>query len=137
MHITLELSTSALIVTMDGRLPAPVTLRYTSSDPFAVHFDFPARVTVDGEAATWTFARTLLAEGLAGPAGAGCVRVAPRGPSHTVVELQTELGVAMLRFDTKVLHRFLARTHTVVAPGAETVAPELDRGLTAIYGGAA
>ncbi|MGW2341306.1 SsgA family sporulation/cell division regulator [Streptomyces sp. NPDC001661] len=137
MNVTLELSTSAVIVTLDGQLPTPVTLRYDSSDPLAVHFDFPARVTLDGEAATWTFARTLLAEGLAGPAGVGRVRVAPRGASHTVVEFHAEPGVAVLRFDTKALHRFLARTHTVVAPGAETVTPELDRGLTAIYGGLA
>ncbi|MFI5663223.1 SsgA family sporulation/cell division regulator [Streptomyces sp. NPDC051684] len=137
MNITLELSTSAVLVTMDGQLPVPVNLRYTSSDPLAVHFDFPARVTTDGEDSTWTFARTLLTEGLAGPAGVGCVRVAPRGSSYTVVELHSELGVAMLRFDTKVLHRFLSRTHRVVALGAETVAPELDRGLAAVYGGRA
>ncbi|MFZ3554625.1 SsgA family sporulation/cell division regulator [Streptomyces sp. BH055] len=137
MHITLELATSAVLLTMDGQLPVPLTLRYTSSDPLAVHLDFPARVTTDREATTWTFARTLLAEGLSGPAGLGRVRVAPRGPSRTVVELHSDPGVAVLRFDTKVLHRFLARTHTVVAPGAETVAPEPDLGLTAIYGGRA
>ena len=137
MHVTLELNTRALIVTLGGHLPIPVTLRYTSTDPLAVHFQFPAHVTTDAEPATWTFARTLLAEGLAAPAGVGSVRVVPRGPEHTVVELHTDRGVAMLRFDTKALRHFLTRTYAVVEPGTESVAPELDLDLAAIYGGRA
>ncbi|MFJ7075656.1 SsgA family sporulation/cell division regulator [Streptomyces sp. NPDC098781] len=136
MHITLEQPTGARLITAaDQEIAIPATLRYISGDPLAVHIDFPAHATLDGEAATWTFARVLLGEGLRAPAGLGTVRVRPCGASHTYVEFHTPEGVARLRFATADLDRFLARTHTVVASGEETVAAELDQGLVTLFGG--
>ncbi|MFJ9154874.1 SsgA family sporulation/cell division regulator [Streptomyces sp. NPDC102270] len=136
MHVTLQQPTGARLITAaDQELAVPATLRYTSAEPPAVHIDFPPHVTVDGEATTWTFARTLLGEGLRGPAGLGNVRVRPAGPAHTSVEFHAPQGVAVLRFPTADLTRFLARTYTVVAPDEETVGAELDHGLVALFGG--
>ncbi|QOV36739.1 SsgA family sporulation/cell division regulator [Streptomyces ferrugineus] len=136
MHVTLEQSTGAhLITAADQDIAIPATLRYTSADPLAVHIDFPPHTTLDGEAATWTFARVLLGEGLRAPAGPGTVRVRPCGASHTYVEFHSPVGVAVLRFTTSDLYRFLARTYTVIAPGEETVGAELDHGLAALFGG--
>ncbi|MBT2416984.1 SsgA family sporulation/cell division regulator [Streptomyces sp. ISL-22] len=136
MHVTLEQPTGARLITAaDQAIAIPATLRYTSADPLAVHLDFPPHVTVDGEVTTWTFARTLLAEGLRAPAGPGSVRVRPCGASHTYVEFHSPAGTAVLRFTTSDLYRFLARTYTVIAPGEETVGAELDQGLVALFGG--
>lgn len=136
MHVTLQQPTGARLVTATGQeLAIPATLRYTSAEPPAVHIDFPPHVTLDGEATTWTFARTLLGEGLRGPAGLGNVRVRPAGPAHTYVEFHAAQGVAVLGFPTADLTRFLARTYTVVAPDEETVGAELDHGLVALFGG--
>ncbi|MER5938386.1 SsgA family sporulation/cell division regulator [Streptomyces sp. NPDC001928] len=136
MHVTLEQPTGARLITDAGQeIAIPATLRYAAGDPLAVHIDFPRHVTLDGEATTWTFARVLLGEGLRAPAGIGTVRVRPRGESDTSVEFHSPVGVAVLRFTTADLYRFLARTYTVVAPGEETLGAELDQGLVTLFGG--
>ncbi|CCK24897.1 hypothetical protein BN159_0518 [Streptomyces davaonensis JCM 4913] len=134
MYVTLEVSTGAQLLTPGGSRPIPVTLRYTSSDPLAVHLGFPSHVTLDGKAATWAFARELLTEGLVRATGAGSVCVRPEGSFHTVVELSAPQGMARLRFATEVLRRFLTRAHSVVAPGEEAVDVELDHDLMALFG---
>ncbi|MDH6549780.1 hypothetical protein M2161_005300 [Streptomyces sp. SAI-133] len=136
MHVTLQQPTGARLITAaDQEIAVPVTLRYASADPLAVHLDFPPHVTVDGEVTTWTFARVLLGEGLRAPAGIGNVRVRPGGSAHTYVEFHAAQGAAVLSFTTADLTRFLARTYTVVAPDEETVGAELDQGLVTLFGG--
>ncbi|MEU9447169.1 SsgA family sporulation/cell division regulator [Streptomyces sp. NPDC048277] len=109
MPITLEQPTGARLLTADEQeVAVPATLRYTSADPQAVHFVFPPWISLDGEEVTWTFARALLEEGLAGrPAVLGNVQVRPYGTSRTVVELRAEEGVAAISFPTSALTRFL------------------------------
>ncbi|MGW0826581.1 SsgA family sporulation/cell division regulator [Streptomyces sp. NPDC002845] len=136
MHITLEQSARPRLVTAEEReLPVPATLRYDSGDPLAVHIDFPADVALEGESVTWTFARTLLEEGLRTPAGTGDVRIRPCGRSLTVVELHSPHGLALTRFDTPALRGFLLRTYAVVASGREDLDGAVDRGLTVLLGG--
>jgi hypothetical protein len=65
------------------------------------------------------------------------VRIVPRPPAHTLVQVSSPQGAATLRFETQVLRRFLARTHTVVAPGEEAVTVQLDHSLAALFGGRA
>ncbi|MFJ9540556.1 SsgA family sporulation/cell division regulator [Streptomyces sp. NPDC101225] len=130
MYIALEQPTGAHLLTPDDEeVAVPVTLRYTSDDPLAVHLVFPAWISLDEEEVTWTFARSLLEEGLGGPAGPGTVRLRPHGPSHTVVELHTPEGAAAVRFDTSALRRFLTRSHEVTARVGGPVEPVLDQGL--------
>ncbi|RPF35475.1 sporulation and cell division protein SsgA [Streptomyces sp. TLI_185] len=135
VYIALEQPTGAHLLTPDhDELAVPVTLRYLSDDPLAVHFVFPAWISLDEEEVTWTFARSLLEEGLGTPAGLGTVRLRPHGPSHTVVELHAPQGIAAVRFETTALHRFLLRSYTVTEPGGEPLEPALDRGLASLFG---
>ncbi|MFI2642223.1 SsgA family sporulation/cell division regulator [Streptomyces sp. NPDC018610] len=135
MDITLEQPASARLITMDEReLAVRATLRYAAADPLAVHVDFPPEASLDGEDVSWTFARSLLEEGLGRPAGTGDVRLWPCGEARTVLELHSPSGMALLRFDTPVLRRFLLRTHAVVAPGREDIGAAVERGLDALFG---
>ncbi|MFJ4616764.1 SsgA family sporulation/cell division regulator [Streptomyces sp. NPDC088812] len=123
-----------LITSQERELPVPVTLRYSSDDPLAVHLDFPPEACLKDEAVTWTFGRALLAEGLDGPAGRGDVQIWPCGRARTVLELHSPLGLALLQFDTAALRRFLLRSHAVVAAGREDVGAAMDRGLETLLG---
>ncbi|QJS99652.1 SsgA family sporulation/cell division regulator [Streptomyces asoensis] len=135
MDITLEQPVRARLITAeDQELPVPATLRYDSTDPFAVHVDFPPEVSLAGEAVTWTFGRALLEQGVSGPAGSGDVHIWPCGPVRTVVEFHSPLGLALLQFDTAALRRFLLRSYAVVAAGREDVGAAVDRGLEALLG---
>ncbi|MDW4911296.1 SsgA family sporulation/cell division regulator [Streptomyces sp. ADMS] len=136
MHRTLEQSARARLITPGYQeLPLAVTLRYEASDPLAVHIDFPVDVSVDGETVTWTFSRSLLDEGLEHPAGIGEVHLWPCGPTRTVVELHSPYGLAVVRFRTAQLQRFLHRSYGVVAPGMEDLGPLVESGLAALLGG--
>src|SRR5690242_6798134 len=55
-----------------GLLTTTCRLRYEPSDPYAVTV---GATRADGRQATWTFARSLLAEGTAGRAGLRDVRI--------------------------------------------------------------
>lgn len=136
MDIALEQPASARLITGEEReYTVPATLRYASTDPLAVYIDFPGDVSLDGEGATWTFARTLLEAGLRGSAGDGDVHIWPCGQERTVVELHSPHGMALLQFDTACLHRFLLRTYAVVAAGEEDLGAVVERGLSALFGG--
>lgn len=133
---SLEQPARARLVTPDHQeIPVRTTLRYTLAAPFAVHIDFPATVSLDDATVTWAFARELLEEGLTAPAGIGDVHLWPCGPAHTVVELHSPHGMAMVTFDTAALRRFLCRSHAVVEPGDEDLGPALDDVLASLLGG--
>nr|WSY52046.1 SsgA family sporulation/cell division regulator [Streptomyces sp. NBC_00886] len=136
-HITLEQPAGARLITDDDHeLAVPVTLRYSSGDPFAVQLAFPAWISLDDKKVTWIFARALLEKGLSSPAGMGNVRIRPYGPSHTAVEFHSPEGIAMIRFDTAALHHFLRRSYSVTEAGQEALEPSLDRGLASLLDGA-
>ncbi|MGW1543450.1 SsgA family sporulation/cell division regulator [Streptomyces sp. NPDC002309] len=136
MDITLQQPAPARLITAEEReVPVPVTLRYLSTDPLAVHFDFPPESCLDGEALSWSFARTLLQDGVRGPAGGGDVHIWPCGRALTVLELHSPRGLALLQFDTSALRRFLLRTYAVVAAGQEDVAGAVERGLSSLFDG--
>jgi hypothetical protein len=135
MDITLEQPARGRLITADEReLPVPATLRYTATDPLAVHLDFPPEVSLDGTGVTWTFGRALLEEGLRGPVGGGDVHIWPCGPARTVVELHSPCGMALLQFDTAALRRFLLRTYAVVAAGQEDIGAAVEEGLDSLFG---
>jgi hypothetical protein len=135
MDITLEQPARGRLITADSQeLPVPARLRYVSTDPLAVHLDFPADVSLDGVDVTWTFGRALLEEGLRGPAGGGDVHLWPCGADRTVVEFHSPRGLALLLFDTACLRRFLLRTYAVVPAGGEDVGVAVEQGLQALFG---
>lgn len=137
MYIALEQPTGAHLLTPDDHeVAVPVTLRYTSDDLLAVHLVFPAWISLDDEEVTWTFARSLLKEGLTGRAGLGTVRLRPHGPAHTVVELHTPDGTAAIRFETKALRRFLTRSYEVMEADEEPAEPTPEREAASLFGAA-
>ena len=137
MYIALEQPVGAHLLTPDHEeLAVPVTLRYTSDDALAVHFVFPAWISLDEEEVTWTFARALLEEGLDVPAGLGTVHLRPHGPTDTLLEFRTPEGVAAIRFPTAALRHFLRRSYAVTEPGGEPLRPDLDRNLASLFGAA-
>ncbi|MER6671888.1 SsgA family sporulation/cell division regulator [Streptomyces sp. NPDC000983] len=135
MDITLEQPVEARLITADEReLPATATLRYGAADPLAVYIDFPAEVSLDGEGVTWTFARSLLADGLRSAAGAGDVHIWPCGPARTVLEFHSPYGLALMQFESSALRGFLGRSYDVVPAGQEDVATAVEEGLSALFG---
>lgn len=134
-HVTVKQPARAQLITAEEQeLPLAATLRYTATDPLAVHVDFPPEACLQGEAVTWTFGRALLAEGLRGSAGSGDVQIWPCGRFRTVMEFHSPLGLALLQFDTAALRRFLLRSYAVVPAGREDVGAAVDRGLDALLG---
>lgn len=124
---------ASLVTADDHEIPVPATLGYTTEDPLAVFMDFPPDVALDGEGVTWTFARSLLADGLDAPAGRGDVHLWPCGGARTVLELHSPHGLALLRFDTAVLRRFLLRSYAVVPCGQEDLEAVVERGLSSLF----
>lgn len=110
----------------------PARLRYKSADPFAVRVIFPSEASLDGTEVHWTFARDLLTEGLRTPAGAGDVRVWPYGAEHTVIEVRAPAGVAMIRFATADLRRFLSSSYMIVPPDSEPHHLDMDTDLASL-----
>ncbi|MFF4040072.1 SsgA family sporulation/cell division regulator [Streptomyces sp. NPDC001816] len=136
MDIFVEQPAHARLITAEDReVPVYALLRYTADDPLAVCVDFPPEATLAGDEVTWTFARSLLDQGLRAPAGRGDVQIWPYGRTRTVLELHSPCGLALLQFPTSALRRFLLHTYTVVPAGQEDVAAVVERGLSSLFGG--
>jgi hypothetical protein len=102
------------------------TLRYRHNDPFAARVIFPPAFTLDGAEAVWTFARSLLAEGLLSPAGYGDVHVRPNGPDRTMIEFRAPEGTALIEMASADIRAFLGRTYEAVPAGQESRHLDLD-----------
>ncbi|WP_330455956.1 SsgA family sporulation/cell division regulator [Streptomyces sp. NBC_00820] len=136
MDILIEQPARAHLLTAEDReVPVTATLRYSAGDPLAVFVDFPPEATLEGGEVTWTFARSLLDQGLSTPAGYGDVRIWPYGRTRTVVEFHAPHGLAMLRFPTSALRCFLLCTYAVVDAGREDVTVAVEQGLSALFDG--
>ncbi|MYW42597.1 SsgA family sporulation/cell division regulator [Streptomyces sp. SID486] len=136
MDTTIEQPTQARLVTGEDReVPVQAVLRYTADDPLAVFLDFPAEAALHGEEVTWTFARSLLDQGLRAPAGHGDVQIWPYGRTRTVLELHSPHGMALLLFQAATLRHFLVRSYGTVPCGQEDVSAVVERGLSTLFGG--
>ncbi|MFF1403979.1 SsgA family sporulation/cell division regulator [Streptomyces sp. NPDC058294] len=136
MDIIVEQPAHARLITAEDReVPVSATLRYSAEDPLAVFVDFPAEAALNGEEVTWTFARSLLDQGLRAPAGHGDVQIWPYGRTRTVLEFHSPHGMALLQFQASALRRFLLHTYAVVAGGQEDLAGVVERGLSTLFGG--
>lgn len=133
MPTVIEQAVQARLIAHPGNSRAISThLRYEPADPFAVRIAFPAAASLDGADVEWTFARDLLASGLYGPTGDGNVHVWGCGPEHTIVEFHADEGMAMVRFDSHDLRRFLTRSYRLVPKGSEERHLDVDAELAAL-----
>jgi hypothetical protein len=112
------------------------SLRYERDDPYAVHLSFPR--SPGQEPIEWIFARSLVADGLSGPAGDGDVRIRPApedldGPVH--VELRSPSGRAVFAVPRPVLADFVHRCQALVPAGSEAGFVDLDAELEVLLHG--
>jgi hypothetical protein len=129
-HVDVESSVQLRLVVADAdAVPLPVSLRYSSSDPYAVRAVFSG----DGVEVEWVFARDLLRTGLASPVGDGDVHVWPSwgtGRELLMISLTSPDGQAVLEATADDVRSFLDRTAAVVADGDESSHLDLDAALT-------
>ena len=115
-----------------NRHQVDTVLAYRRTDPYAVTMTF---LTGEGDL-TWTFGRDLLVHGVDRPVGDGDVHVAPAisdvGRAVVDVELSSPDGHLVLEARTHELSDFIARTTSVVAPGAESDHLDVDLLLSQI-----
>ncbi|MET7988476.1 SsgA family sporulation/cell division regulator [Streptomyces sp. NPDC005281] len=108
-----------LVVSSSSSMPVPTTLRYRSSDPYAIEAWFRAS---PNELVRWVFSREILTAGLRTSAGVMDVKMRPAvsvGMEVVFITLQSPEGTALLEAPRAALQKFLRQTFDLVAPGDE------------------
>jgi hypothetical protein len=121
-----------LIVPGAASLPVRAGMRYDVTDPYAVQVSFQTSLADDGDIVPWTFARSLLSDGITAPAGEGDVRVWPESSSdgHVVcLSLSSPSGKALFEVPLADLVEFLARTYEAVPTDCESDHVDVDAEL--------
>ncbi len=121
-----------LVVPGAASLPVRAGLRYDVSDPYAVSVAFHTGGQGDTDSVEWTFARSLLTDGLTTPVGEGDVQVWPStGSAGPVVclSLSSPSGKALFEVPLPELAEFLGQTYEAVPTGAETDHVDVDAEL--------
>jgi hypothetical protein len=118
-----------LLVSAGPALPLRADIDYSPDDPYAVRVAFH---TSDDAVVQWTFARSLLTEGVAHPVGDGDVQVWPSnagGVSSVCLSLSSPSGRALFEAPRTDVVTFLARTYSCVPTGQESDFVDLDAEL--------
>ena len=118
-----------LVVPGTSSLPVRAGLRYERSDPYAVQVAFHTGPVDDGDVVEWTFARSLLSDGVVAPAGDGDVQVWPSTSGHETVvclSLSSPSGRALFEVPLEALVDFLGQTYAAVPTGSESDHVDLD-----------
>ena len=121
-----------LVVPGAASLPVLADLDYDTADPYAVQVSFHTGAPSSGEVVQWTFARQLLSDGIAGPAGEGDVQVWPSttaGASVVCLSLSSPSGRALFEVPLTELAEFLGRTYAAVPTGSESDHVDVDAEL--------
>ena len=120
-----------LVVACGASLPVAATLRYDVADPYAVTVEFNTNYGrgEDTDVVAWTFARSLLADGVTARVGEGDVQVWPLhadGQAVVCLSLSSPSGEALFELPATALTAFLTRTFDSVPSGAETTLADLE-----------
>ena len=121
-----------LVVPGAASLPVRAGLRYDTRDPYAVQVSFYTGSTAEGDTVEWTFARSLLSEGVRAPSGDGDVQVWPSmsgGLSVVCLSLSSPSGKALFEVPLPDLAQFLAQTYDAVPTGTESDHVDVDAEL--------
>jgi hypothetical protein len=112
--------------------PVHTRWAYNDVEPFGITVSFR---TDSSRWVEWTFARDLLLEGMAGPAGLGDLRIAPSLEQDTLLlEIRAPGGQATFELDRELTEEFLEATLDLVPEGAESDHFDVDRLLGEISG---
>ena len=118
-----------LVVPGSPSLPVVADVTYDHSDPYAMRVAFH---TGGPDVVEWTFARSLLTDGVTHPVGDGDVQV---WPSHSAgrpvvcISLSSPSGRALFEAPLTQLVEFLTRTYAVVPTGSESDYVDVDAEL--------
>ena len=111
-------------------------LSYSHSDPYAVRVAFH---TGGAEIVEWTFARSLLTDGVTHPVGDGDVQVWPASDtaaSPTVcLSLSSPSGRALFEAPLTRVVEFLTETYALVPTGCESDFVDVDAELSTLLEG--
>ncbi len=137
MDATTYVSTELVLdLLMPGDAPVPVTARFGfhTEDPFAITLNF---LVEGGEWVTWTFARSLLEEGLNAPSGDGDVQLWPGerdGAAVLYLRTSSPHGSATFVLPLAGTTEFLLRTYARIPLGGESDYLDLDSELAVLMG---
>jgi hypothetical protein len=109
-----------LIVPGSPSLPVTAEMTYDHADPYAVRVAFH---TGGSDVVEWTFARSLLTDGVTHPVGEGDVQVWPShssGRPVVCISQSSPSGRALFEAPLADLVEFLTRTYAVVPTGSES-----------------
>jgi sporulation and cell division protein SsgA len=121
-----------LLVADDPDRAVHATLSYLPDDPYAVRIGFH---TGSAEIVEWTFARSLLSDGVTHPVGDGDVQVWPTDNAEQAgvcLALSSPSGRALFEAPLPGVVAFLTRTYAVVPNGAESGFVDVDAELTSL-----
>jgi hypothetical protein len=124
--------TLQLIAAGHASVPVPAVLRYAVQDPFAVHVRFRTGEDDGRGDVEWSFARSLLQQGLCEAAGRGDVVVWPEYEADQLVlclSLSSPSGMALFETGGDRVAHFLEATYAAVPAGTESVHLDLDAEL--------
>jgi len=109
-----------LVVDGGPSLPVRADVSYDQNDPYAAKIAFH---TGAADIVEWTFARSLLTDGVTQPAGDGDVQVWPsmsNGQPTVCLSLTSPSGRALFEAPLPDLVQFLTRTYALVPTGGES-----------------
>lgn len=127
-----------LVVPGSASLPVRAGLRYDVSDPYAVSVAFHTGGGSDSDSVQWTFARSLLTEGVTAPVGDGDVQVWPSrsgGSPVVCLSLSSPSGKALFEVPLPDLAGFLGQTYAAVPTGCESDHVDVDAELALLLWG--
>src|SRR5204862_7448596 len=110
-------------------LPVAADITYDRGDPYAVRVAFP---TGGADIVEWTFARSLLTDGVTRPVGEGDVQVWPShsaGKPVVCISLSSPSGRALFESPLGDLVEFLTKSDAVVPTGSESETVDVDAEL--------
>jgi hypothetical protein len=109
-------------------------LGYAPTDPYAVRVAFH---TGSAEIVEWTFARSLLTDGVTHPVGDGDVQVWPSssaGELMVCLSLSSPSGRALFEAPLPRVVQFLTQTYTLVPTGCESEFVDVGAELASLLG---
>lgn len=110
-------------------------LGYQPNDPYAIRIGFH---TGADDIVEWTFARSLLTDGVTHPVGDGDVQVWPAtgeaGVQQVRLSLSSPSGTALFEAPLAELVQFLTKTYALVPTGCESNFVDVGAELAALLG---